>query len=302
LQFDSYAGLRMPKKDGRILTYHDYAGQNVAKRLGVLKGDVDNLGRMFVSGLTRPGETRGVRMLRGNALSTQMHHFFSTCIDALCRSDGYADHVMVVYSGGDDIFCVGSWDRLVKFGRELRENLRRYAFDSPTVSISMGCALTGEKFPIHRGANLAEEALGESKERDGKNSMCLFDRPVGWDDFLAVERVKKRLYRAVEDEEDGLPRSVLHQLFMLHRAFEQGREEGPVENRVNANRYRWLAAYQLTRMAKSHGAHAELLEEDLLPAITGRTEKTVGEVEFSEPFIHLLPLVVRWTELLTKQE
>lgn len=309
IAFDSYAGLRLPCRGaegeaGKVLTYHDYAEMNAANRLGVLKGDVDDLGRMFVSGLSRPGESRAVRMMRGNALSTQMHHFFCDCIDSLCREEEYERTVMVVYSGGDDLFCVGSWDRLVEFGAALRERFRNYSFDNPAVSISMGCVLTGEKFPIHRGAELAETALEQSKERDGKDAMCLFGRPVAWEDFMGMKTVKDRLQRAIDGDgegQTGLPRSVISQLNMMYQCFAEGRnEQRDVKKRVNRNRYRWLAAYQLRRMARANKRHATLLEEDLLPAITGQRERTVGEARFQEPFINVLPQIVRWTELLTK--
>nr|UKE84765.1 hypothetical protein KXZ65_06210 [Pectobacterium sp. PL152] len=66
--------------------------------LGVLKGDIDNLGYLFRSGLPQPGFAKTI------GLSRQIHLFFTLWLPHLCRKDTRFANTYTVFAGGDDFF------------------------------------------------------------------------------------------------------------------------------------------------------------------------------------------------------
>ena len=56
--------------------------------------------------------------------------FFKYYINKLCKNY----NVVIVYSGGDDIFLVGSWNDVIKFAKDLRVNFDKYTCNKLTFS------------------------------------------------------------------------------------------------------------------------------------------------------------------------
>jgi len=102
-----------PEKANRIKTFEEMAqdAQGI-KRLGVLRMDVDDLGKIFSQ-----GRGQGATLSRVAALSFAMSLFFEGWVEALAQKynpsgKSLADRVYSIYSGGDDLFFVGSWDAM----------------------------------------------------------------------------------------------------------------------------------------------------------------------------------------------
>ena len=53
----------------------------------------------------------------------------------------------IVYSGGDDVFVVGSWDDVVGFAVDLQKSLKEFSQD--TLTISGGIGIYPAKYPIN---------------------------------------------------------------------------------------------------------------------------------------------------------
>jgi CRISPR-associated protein Csm1 len=106
VSFDLLAsGDREPAADGE--------GYRGVAALGVLKGDIDNLGDLFRAGLQRPSFAKHA------ALSRQVNAFFAIYAPWLLERE--YPSVYTVFAGGDDFFLIGPWRTVQRAARRLRE-------------------------------------------------------------------------------------------------------------------------------------------------------------------------------------
>lgn len=169
--------------------------------LGILRMDVDSLGFVFSMGL---GNSKSLSRLA--TLSREMDLFFQGYINKLAR-----EHEMyVTYSGGDDLFMVGSWVNALSFAQAVREDFKRFGCDNPNLSISGGIYLCKEHFPINRAAKQCAEAEEAAKGHDGKDAVHVLGRTVKWRRFDELMDFAKDLHALCEDK--ILPRSLVHHL------------------------------------------------------------------------------------------
>jgi CRISPR-associated protein Csm1 len=190
------AGVYLPQAAPRDLEGMAIEGFGMA-RLGVLRMDLDNLGRVFSFSMEE-GERTLSRMA---SLSRQLSLFFKYHLDRILS--GHADYpaklevperpgerlIGLVYSGGDDLFLIGHWLDVVEAGFDVRNAFSAFTAN-PFLTISGGMALGNVHDPVYRLADLAGEAGKKSKEK-GKNSLTLFDQHTfRWD---AADNVVTRL-------------------------------------------------------------------------------------------------------------
>ncbi|MGE5617807.1 MAG: type III-A CRISPR-associated protein Cas10/Csm1 [Sphingomonadaceae bacterium] len=302
------------EKDGREGTkeFEDIArdAQGIP-RLGILRMDVDNLGSLFASSL---GQTATAS--RVASLSSALRIFFEGWINRLCREvegdtrtglPGSGRRVGLfygVYSGGDDLFVVGAWDRIPLLARRIRADLETFAVGNPGVSISAGIAIVDYHLPIHRGAEMAGDALenGSKAHRRGnrreKDAVTLLGETLGWEEFDSVLDRVAELARLVGEGAGGgrLPRSLLSLLGGIHALFRrealaQTGDERLDSERLYYGRWMWMAAYGLER------ARERAREEEAKLAVAAMRKR------LSEPAtIHRLGLVTRWAEYLTRSK
>ena len=160
-------------------TFEELAGQSDGiERIGVLRADVDNLGRAFVSGFER--DDNGdlyVTLSRTAVLSRQLSMFFKYHINEILRNPRYflngtkegGRRAAIVYSGGDDLFIVGAWNDVLELSVDIREAFLRYT--QGTLSISAGIGVYPPGFPAHV---MADEVAGleeDSKSLPQKNAV-----------------------------------------------------------------------------------------------------------------------------------
>jgi CRISPR-associated protein Csm1 len=149
------------------------------RALAVLKGDIDDLGLMFQSGLEQP------TFAKMAALSRQVNNFFAVYLPYLCQTK--YPNTYIVFAGGDDFFLLGPWKQLIKLAAELRTEFTRYVADNANIHFSAGLSVTKPKIPIYQLAVLGEEALDHAKayKKDGhiKNAVTCFGQTVSWIDF-----------------------------------------------------------------------------------------------------------------------
>jgi len=151
--------------------------------LAVLRMDVDSLGAIFAYGFSEEKQT----ISRIANLSRLFVQFFSGYINELAREH----EVYLTYSGGDDLFAVGGWTRIINFALDVHKDFQKFVSYNPHISISGGIALVRSSFPIRLAAEIAgdeEEKAKKIDTKDGrtKDALTLFDEPFHWDD---VERL-----------------------------------------------------------------------------------------------------------------
>ncbi len=189
-------------------------------KMGILKMDVDNLGKVFSRGLKNPS------ISRISTLSSFMDLFFSGYINEIakryrvledicpyCHDDitfnkislDFGDEKPIIevyseldgkvcsecektaiptiyttYSGGDDLLVLGPYDHIIQFADELRREFKEWTCNNIDISISAGIFIAGPKFPAERGIRFADNSLSMSKDC-GKDMITLFDETVLWE-------------------------------------------------------------------------------------------------------------------------
>ncbi len=192
----SYTGFKVVKK----LWVGDYtlgdSFEKLAKkseginRIAVFRADVDNLADAFVNGFVseKYGE-KYMTISRTATFSRKMSMFFKYHINYILENGEFYivdkkkedkgkkgkrnRNATIVYSGGDDIFVVGSWDDVVGFAVDFQKSLKEFSQD--TLTISGGIGIYPAKYPINNMARLTgelEDCSKKYKEPEKQIDLC----------------------------------------------------------------------------------------------------------------------------------
>jgi CRISPR-associated protein Csm1 len=152
--------------------------------LSTLKGDVDNLGVIFQSGLD------DISFSKTAALSRQLNNFFAVYLPWLCQSEFKDSYT--VFAGGDDFFLLGPWLKQINLAERMCNEFQRYVVNSE-IHFSAGISTTKPGLPIGQLADLAEEGLEQAKAYNPqnlkaapKNAVSCFSQRMSWDEFDAL--------------------------------------------------------------------------------------------------------------------
>ena len=173
---------------GDLKTFSELAEDSEGmSRIAVLRADVDNLGAAFVGGFMREKDPENrykyMTISRTATLSRSLSLFFKYHINHLMENPEFTltgkkvkRNVVIVYSGGDDLFIVGAWDEVLSAAVDIRRAFRRYTDGALTVSA--GLAVFDDKYPIslmaEETAELEERAKSNKYGGGSKNSVSLF--------------------------------------------------------------------------------------------------------------------------------
>ena len=289
-------GERIADEDGVLLREGEIKHLGVlahqskgAPYLGVLRMDMDGLGRIFREGL-------GARdtLSRRATLSFHLSLFFEGWVGELARRLGEAggQRLYAIYSGGDDLLFVGSWDAVVELARAVRRDLARFTGRSD-LGISGGVVLVHEKYPLYLAAERAHGAEESAKGlRPGKDAFSFLEVPLPWERFGygdgADETVASwaRVFRELLAAE-GVSRALVRRVQDFYLMYAVGsRERGPWGPWV------WRAAYTLARAAERLPAEQAQRVRALAGLLSGQ--------KFAEN-IRWLAVAARWAELATRQ-
>ncbi len=288
---------------GHVLPFNllaEYA--DGVKRIGVLRMDVDNLGDLFGSRLKRPAGVSA--LVYTSALSSALSRFFEGWVGQLCRTinDQRTDAgVYAVYSGGDDLFLVGSWHLIPDLAYQIREDFAAYVLgrkrqsgERPPITLSAGITLHGGSYPLYQAAGDAGEALDKAKglvRPDGhaKDAITFLGRTLGWDEFAQARDLCAHLIKLVTDQ--GAPRALLMTIQSLDtKAQATQRCDRNGTPKLTYGPWVWQGAYQLTRMA-GRG------DQTFGKAIEDLRERLVGAEGVRNHFIHVAGMAARWAQL-----
>lgn len=277
--------------------FSQLAGDGKFKRIGVLRMDVDNLGERFLSGIEASKRT----FSNLSTLSGQLDLFFKGYLNKIWK-DQYQDDTMILYSGGDDLFIVGRWDRTIQFARDIRNAFSTWTADNPMLSLSGGIVIVSPKFPIAQSALLAAKAEKKAKnyryKDQTKNAFTLLGKALSWEhDFILVEQVKNRLNHFIQ-------KGTLSKNFLGHiMQYAAEREEEIAQDKTE--RWRWMLIYYLaqtrSKMNKELIAEKQFIDElkDSVFSDSHLWENTNTRQSLKSPycFLELLALAARWANL-----
>jgi CRISPR-associated protein Csm1 len=288
--FSELAGM---EDDDRQDKYIDEFKEAKFKRLGILRMDVDNLGKIFEEAFQKTGT-----LAHYSALSRQLDWFFKGYLNTLwdkgvTNKQLWRDHTQIIYSGGDDLFIVGKWDCLIDFAETIREEFKKWTCEHAGIGISGGIVLVTPKFPVIKAAEMcgkAEKNAKKHKTRNtNKNAICLFDYPLSWEnEWGIVKNLKDQFVKMVGEK--LIPKSLLMMLAAYHELKKEQKERG------ESPTWRWQIAYNLTRQkqrVRTNEAYAFI--EKLATEILIGTELSEPRVTQYEHF-DLVAVAVRWAE------
>ncbi len=212
------------------------------KRIGVLRMDVDNLGKIF-SQTVDPEDRTFSRMA---VISRRFNEFFKYYLNNIVEAkeiDSPVDiadrgvkntgrKLSIVYSGGDDLFIIGHWLEVIEASIDINRYFRKFT-GNPYITISGGIAINYEKYPVYqfaRDAGKAEEKAKEYREDRNdrtKNAILFFkDLPFKWSHMRRVLEKFKLFTGFLDKQKDHfivnerkLPKTFFYRLLSLARRF-----------------------------------------------------------------------------------
>ena len=316
------------------------------KRFAVLRMDVDNLGLIFRNGFkyTDNGKIKNNATLsRVVQLSSMLDYFFSGYLNKIeklywdiekgitdKKTDiALKDTVQIVYSGGDDLFILGTWNVIPDLALSINNEFRNFTFDNPYLNLSAGIAMFHTSMPVFKVAQLAGDAENKAKsfrrkdpKNDGgyvdKNAVCFMDISLSWHDFQIVRQMVLDFYHWMKPGNNGkkLPKAFLQRLMDFNAEYNEnekkiftelnkGKEDltnkeirklkEEAKEKAKYSPVRWRATYSLFRLAKQYREF-----EQEIKSFATRLFTNMDKTE--QDLITLIPLAARWTELLLRKK
>jgi len=157
------------------------------KAIGVLKGDVDNLGKFLrESDITESFENFEL-------FSKSLNNFFSVYVPKVLMQGKYSN-TYTVFAGGDDIFLIGAWDEIIKLALEIEKEFK--IFIKNRLTLSIGIIVTKPSTPVKYLAEISEEKLEDAKafNNGSKDAISMFNETVLWQDYIQERKTTLALF------------------------------------------------------------------------------------------------------------
>ena len=252
--------------------------------LAHLKGDVDQLGRIFQEGLADPVQKssgvkprRRLTFAKTAQLSREMNAFFSVYVPFLCRSEHPS--IYTVFAGGDDFSFIGPREKTQAFAAVLRERFADFAARNPEVHFSAGFTVAKPGIPVRALSDAAEAAL-EAAKASGRNAVTIYGLTFPWDKWEELHRIEEKLEHLREHWD--LSTSYLYSIFELLELAD--RRDDP-----RSSVWRSRLCYRTARFARdacrNNGGDVATFTESLLSVI-GAGIESEGE-RFRVPLTNL---------------
>lgn len=205
--------------------------------LGVLKGDLDNLGRIFATSRTVQSSFAGWA-----AMSRRISAFFTVALPHLCAREPRYSDLYTVFAGGDDFVLIGPWKHMRGFAVKLRQEFRHYVAENGAFHFSASYLMAKPGHPLRAIVDRLEAGLDGAKRRAGKNAIAIHEGEVdimSWDAFLDIQKQVDALGRVVD--EHGLTSGFLYDLVEISRM------AGRADRNVADNGWRARLHYRVRR-------------------------------------------------------
>ena len=233
--------------------------------LGYIKADVDYLGILFAQGLKRDqgGYDTAVHL---SSLSRQLDLFFSGWMQ-YALSKGDFNNFYTIFSGGDDLFLVGPWDKAVELAQLINKKLAEFVGNNPDITLSTGILFTKDRYPIYRAASDAESVLETSKEE--RNRLSVLGDTLKWDDvpkiFAEIEILQRR--------SEQLKSSFLYHLITYGQLY----RDWKYREDITGLRYKPMFAYNIARNLRKGDTELYHWADTLLQSLHGNPDNLTME-------------------------
>lgn len=152
-------------------------------KLAVIKMDVDNLGYIFLKGLSEKDINNKDKQTISKilTLSRNLDNFFTHKLVNIC-----GENVYINYAGGDDlVIIVPGWQSL-DLVLKINQEFKKYTTENASFHISSGIDLFDAVTPIRYAIARADENLEASKNLDGKDAFTVLDCTIKNDELESI--------------------------------------------------------------------------------------------------------------------
>jgi len=265
-------------------TFENYAQDT---KLAILRMDVDGLGKRFIQGFNSIKDYR--------QFSKRLVEFFEKRTQDIQRETAYCDYLNIIYAGGDDLFVVGRWDKVLDFAERIHKEVEN-AFKQDGITISGGMVIVNPKFPIAKAAEMAGEAEDAAKQfRNGeKNAFHFLGKSISWhEEFDYVKSYQQQFVSLIENFD--LSKGILHKLMLYASMADQNkvrRREGKTEDFS----FVWHLSYYLTRYMSRYKQN----DTTVCDFCRKLRDKELNYKDGRK--LELISLAARWAELIMKDK
>ena len=250
--------------------------------------------------------------------------FFDGYMNNIISKYEYKNKIYLVYAGGDDTFMIGPWNLIFDLACDIYSEFRKFTCDNSDITLSAGIAIIDPKYPIHKSAELAEEALSKAKSFEEKNRVCIFDEAFEWQIFekkKGLDEVKKELKdnwqslsefgclwylkellcKGLEKDKELINRAVLHKVYNSTRGFKRILEDS--QNKKIDVVKMWSLGYYLRKELDSKNPDIANYSNCIVSLYENIIRKNVflGDTNKIKN-IMFIPAAIRWAELLTRKQ
>ncbi|MDP2090948.1 MAG: hypothetical protein Q8K30_05130 [Candidatus Gracilibacteria bacterium] len=176
----------LPKDGEKIKSFEDIAGEGNFNKLACLKGDIDNLGKLFMFGLNENNYKENYKLL-----SEKLDNFWNKKLYEIIGNKEIYKDIYIVYAGGDDFLILGKWDVIIDFYKDLQNKFKEFTNndeiqsllkEKQNITFCGAINLFGQHDTFFTVVKQTDELLSKAKDGD-KNSLNIFGKVIGNDDF-----------------------------------------------------------------------------------------------------------------------
>ncbi len=271
------------------------------EKLGVLKMDIDNLGKIFSGGLENP--TIG----RVASLSRTLKWFFEGYMNTLLQDDDFRDRIYPIFSGGDDFFVVGAWNKIFEFAIKVKKEFQEFVGNHPGITLSASLLVIDEKYPIIQIAHIAEERLEDAKNRREiktnsklKNAVSIFNTVLSWEDLYKAKELKNNIVEIIKLTKGN--RAIINKILKSSSGFAAIQKEA-LFNKIIKTYKVWRLNYYLRDLVN----YGKKENKEEIKSLTNKIIEQYEELFFeafkgNKTSIQIFPVAARWAELETRNK
>lgn len=210
-------------------------------KLAVIKMDVDNLGYIFLKGLS--GESANNKSDKNTLskllnLSRSLDLFFTSQLPKICK-----EYTYINYAGGDDLVLIVPASKSLNLIEEINNEFKLWTGNNKSFNISAGIDIFDVSSPVRYAILRADNALVQSKNAEDKNSFTAMEVTLENQELSEINQEIKKYEQFIDNNE--LSRSGVYTIYSaLIKSLEYDDETDVVERYI---RYIPLLAYDIHR-------------------------------------------------------
>lgn len=314
LGFEPYGGNDYPTTQKGVPKPYDHLPKGKFNKNAVVRMDVDNLGYLFQNGFTPEQRV----FSRYSQLSRSLDLFFKGYLtDKWEKCNEFKEHIVIVYSGGDDLFLIGDWQSTMKFAEEIRNEFRQYVCQHPLITLSGGITLAPPKYPVLQMAEECEDAeklaksyvwksdkhisflnnkgefISKPKEKD---AVAFLNHALAWDnEYSLLKKEAEELAKKIQKER--LPSAILQKIISY---YEISGIEGNKDNEIQDPRVLWLLSYDFSRAWERNTNHKPYLQGIVKDVVANTWKNAPNPSQYHA--LKLYAIAARWAEIIVRNE